>query len=409
MELVLLALGVTAFFGTMAVVLAGFCAFLWWGLHALETGEQREAARLEALGFVFDRHAGLHRALLPNGAEVLYQRQIDNNAEGVRNGFGLVLPAPSLQVHRLRPFGPSAHATGDPAFDEVYGVSGDPVDLALLTAPVRSALLSLSTERAEIVDGTLWVERASYDEELFRWLSRSFWTAHPARDDAEGRLWEVACDPVPGVRVEALRWACTHGDTALTAAIASSLAGDPEREVRGMAALVTGDGPALLAVVRSGEVSRPLRYYAAKALIDRGAVADRLDAAQVLAGLPEPALQRCAVDLLRSLGREGEPVLVDLLRTADSDALRAVVAALSEVGTVAAVPALRSRQAALSVLRSGLLREIDAAIASIQAGAVAPAGALALADDRGAGTLALAASTETLPVAARAAARRQPQ
>jgi hypothetical protein len=287
--------------------------------------------------------------------------------------------------------------TGDPAFDQRFTVWGDMTDVARLTAPVRAQLLYLLRERPQtplrIEGGCVWVASPRLHPldralaiEVARLLSRGL-------SDPYKRLQHMATqDPSPLVRKQALG-AVARQHPELVQDLAALLLRDADPVVRAHAALVLRAPGELCWVATQRGLPRELRWSAATTLLDVGDPAQRLWVGERLAregalGAGAAGLERQGVTLLQSVGPQGESALLSLLPVADGELLRYVVAVLGEVGSIAAVPALRARQAELSLLQNGLLAAIDHAIQKIQAASGGEPGRLALAGSPGALSLA---------------------
>jgi hypothetical protein len=216
-------------------------------------------------------------------------------------------------------------STGDPSFDARYLSRGTPAERSLLTSAVRRALLGLS--QARLSDGELECE-ASPTPDSLRAVLRVVRALQELPPDPADRLRQMAGSPHAGVRLQGLRLAAE-----LDPALALELGPAERRRKEGLALL--------------GEI--------------------------------DPALQSAGVALLRSLGPEADQAMIEVLPKLDGELLEQIARALGEVGSVAAVAPLRSRQARLSVLQGGLSQTLDRAVLSIQARARGERGGLAVA------------------------------
>lgn len=245
--------------------------------------------------------------------------------------------------------------TGDALFDRRFAVRGAVDERAWLTAPVRSVLLGIEGRSVRISDGWAWVESDRFDlADLDRALAIHRWLGDASPHAAE-RIRRVAADPVPEVRRHLLV-TLAERDPAFAVELADRLRGDPDPQVQAQAAILTRDPLRLVASAVRREVSAELRRQVAETLVGCGSATQRRAAGEALVAHGRPSLVRCGVELLRSVGADGEPALLGLVATADGLLLERAVSAVAEVGTVAALPVLAKRARAFGPLQRSLAR-----------------------------------------------------
>jgi hypothetical protein len=402
-------LGVMLFVALFVLIgfglMVGFVVALF-SLAAAERRQEQEASRrraeaLHELGFVPDPSGRWTGSF--EGTLVHYRSQQvqDRKKHYTLHHWGISVPTGSLYLgaNGIVALGQDLRV-GDPRFDGRFVVGGEPEDLVLLTPRARELLLWLPG--AACKDGRLTSQSRSFEPqtpEVLLELARTMLQMPP---DLPGRLRLAVTDPAPAVRLRSLA-AAVERDLALGRELAASLRQDEDASVRGVAeALLREDG--LVDLLLSGEVDMPQRLWAARVLVREGSPAQRLGAGQALLGKGS-TLQSAAVALVRSLGDEGEPLLLAEIDSAEGEVLGQILLALQEMGSVAAVPALRARQARLSVLQGGLSKAIDHTVLVLQeraggergglalAGSPEQQGALSVAPDRGALSPALREGT----------------
>lgn len=231
-------------------------------------------------------------------------------------------------------------ATGDPTFDGAAVLSGNPADVAAaMDASTRSAVFRLLQRGGSVASGRVAVEHrshlisASFVRAELEQLTTIAAALNPAMEPLSRLERIVKEDPMPGVRRNALRH-LDRLDAAVGRRVAAEASVDPDAQVRIAALLVLGEDVAL--------AEQPAYDLAAAALLE-----------------PTPV---CS-----ALSRAGaEAALVALLDEEEAEVRIAAADGLARVGTVAAVPRLRS-------LHGGLLgdaavqRAATAALASIHA------------------------------------------
>lgn len=207
-------------------------------------------------------------------------------------------------------------ATGDPIFDQDVVVSGSAVILgANLDVDARGGVRELLSRGADIRDGAItWESRGHISEPqlLAPMLDRASATAVllGRSDDLTGRLRRQAEeDPVPGVRLTALRALMGH-DAPAAAAAASALLDDFDPVVKVQARLILRDDGGLASV--------PIAWLRAYAPTDAEA-------------------------LCRALMRaNAEDALIGLLEVERADVRIAACRALARVGTIRAVAPIKA-------------------------------------------------------------------
>jgi hypothetical protein len=408
--LVLLALGALA-----SVLLLGLLVLLGVAWIARVRNDRREARRrairreraqheeqLRQLGFAPSGDGSWTGEL--DGVEVVWFCRLEGDVPALVHRWSVSAPAGSLT---LRPRGTLSAGrdleVGDSRFDRRFLLRGSQADLALLTTPVREALLSLPD--VTLAHGQLACSWGRFDlQDVHRLLA----LARALREqppETAARLQQRAADPVASVRLRALLEA-TACDPALAARLAVGLRGDEDPSVRALCAAVLRD-EGFADALSAPEVRAEVRAWATEAMLRSGSPAQRLAAGQALVREPWPLRREQGVALLRGAGPLAERGLIEALSEADAELLEPILLALREVappGSVAAVPALRARQARLSLLQEGLSQAIERTILSLQeqsggvkgglavAGAPDAQGALAVAG--GPGRLAQARQTE---------------
>lgn len=368
-------------------------------LHATEPLETR--ATLLHLGFGYDRQRGWQR-ISPGGATLAYRR-VHRSASGeVRHELGVAVSHTGLRIARASPgSGPAgARRTGDPEFDAHYRVSGAPEDRALLTAPVRAALVRIARcgwGEVWLRDGMFWVARGRLDARLMQPLAALGRALGAAPVAATERLRRLAQDPEPAVRVNAYLWIAARRDRHLMDEVGWPALGARDRTVRAAAALALQAvgriepevWTAIVDAALSPDVPTPMRTRAAAVLAACGSDGACLRTGEILAA--EAAMRHAAVELLRAAGARGEPALLRMVRDGDQALLALVLRALTRMGSAVAVPVLRERQRELSVLQRGVSRAIDHTVRAIQlrvGGVVGGLTLAAVAPQRGALSLA---------------------
>lgn len=272
----------------------------------------------------------------------------------------------------------SRQIIGDPDFDRQLVVKGTLDDLSFLSARLRQLLLPLSFSVGIRIDkGILWIEHEWFSLIYQQQALALAQILSQAPRDPDARLIAMATtDPVASVRRHLLALAAIERP-AQAIAIASILRDDEDPSVRTEAALVLLEPEGLLEVITQMTAHPKQRQQAAKLLLRSGSHRQRAIAGEFLAQA-QYAFAPVALALLRSAGALGESGLLILLRRARGELLGHVVAALGEVGSVTVVPALRRRQAGLSMLQSGMSSAIDYAVLRIQADSGGQRGGLAI-------------------------------
>jgi hypothetical protein len=269
----------------------------------------------------------------------------------------------------------SDQRVGEATFDRQFVVRGGPAELAFLTASVRQALLA---ERGvKIEAGELGHEQSHFDPQALRRLLPLARTLHELPAEPSARLRLATDDPAPAVRLRSLG-ALAELDPAQGVERATSLQQDQDSSVRALAELIL-DEDQREPTATSSEAPLELRLWAGRALIRTGTSSQRARVARSLLCQPLVSLQGLGLELARSAGPEGEPALIEGVAVVDGERLGQLLLVLREVGSVAAVPALRARQEQLSVLQGGLSSAIDHAVLALQEQAGGERGGLALA------------------------------
>jgi hypothetical protein len=347
-------------------VLAGGMA--WMATRALHEGREAALRRLGLSLTEGEVHAGVI-----DGMAVQYRpRQVQRGHQALTvHGWWVAVPTGSLSVR------PQELVEG--RFDGVPVVQGDPEDLSFLSAPLRYALHA--TENARIEAGEIGREMTFFDPDDLGPLLRLARMLHEMPSAPLDRLRLAIHDPGPKMRFGSLATAAEL-DPAVGAELARQLQEDPDRAVRELAALVLHEEQRE-ATVTSSEASLTVRLWAGHALARTGSTSQQARVALSLLSQPIAELQSLGLELALGAGREGEPALIAGVASAEAALLVEVLEALQEVGSVAAVPALRARQEQLSVLQGGLRQAIDRTVLALQEKAGGERGGLALAGSPG--------------------------
>lgn len=328
------------------------------------------------------------------GFEVRYQaREALEDPGGIDHCWGVAVPTGGLALRRGTPRDEAR--IGDYWFDRRFVVSGSAAERAFLTPAVRDALRD--RERAWLKDGVLWFAMASFHPKDLSDLLEVALLFQQVSADEDARVRRSVDDPEPAVRRRALKAAFDH-DPALASELALSFLEDEDLQVQTIAWILC-DGTAREETIASREIDPELRLWSASVLGRLGTVEQRHRVGASLLQSPEPRLRSCGLSLLQSVGALAEPELLVFVQRAEGEQLGQVLLLLAQVGTPAAVPVLRQRQAGLSVLHSGLSSAIDHTIACIQQGLRETRGGLALADSPDAlGALSVASQQGALGV-----------
>jgi hypothetical protein len=330
-----------------------------------------------------------HRGLTPGpdgtwagaieGSEVQYRARRVQEPKRVYTSHHWQVSAPSGSLYLGAPGAGQDLRLGDRRFDARFSLKGELADLALLTPRARALLLELPVVWCR--DGTLACQLREFDPRALNSLLEVAREMRRMPPDPAGRLRQAVTDPEPEVRLRTLA-AAAELDPALGAELAGPLQQDEDRSVRGLAeVLLREDG--LEATATSREASLELRLWAVRVLHKAATPQQRLTVGRALLCQSFASLQAGGLELLRPLGSGWEPALIEGIATVDGEILGQILLALREVGSVAAVPALRARQKELSVLQGGLSRAIDHAVLALQERAGGERGGLALAGSPG--------------------------
>lgn len=312
---------------------------------------------------------------------------------------------------------------GDPAFDESFSVMGNPVlAQAGLDVHTRIKLAHLLNGRMPGHPGTPLAIEASFErgvlslavthapeaaqeeleESLTELLELALGLVHALamRSDLSSRLASrfeqrsSLAEPVAGVRLASLRMLLREFPHHIATRQALRAARtDPSDEVRLEGAI--GDGPrgrgTILASIPNPEISDDCAARAVQALGDGLPFELAVSALRRALTTGRPKLS-CAVLLAPSFLRtEALGLMLEALASSEAAVARAAALALGEVGTVAAVPALREVQERDD---RELARACRQAIAKIQTRLVgAEQGQISLAGGEG-GALSLAETSE---------------
>ena len=326
---------------------------------------------------------------------------------------------------------------GDPAFDDEYYVQGQPaLALAILEPETRRRLAVLLRGHvaiegrapvdvnATLADGVLEVRvkesgfsgrgstspRSSQERSTWRASSspRRTWPHASQRTCAARRSLERGCGPW-------LTLAREFGGHPATRATLLAALGDTSEEVRLRAAMALGEEgrETLLDLVGRKGTDDACAARAIEALGEQLPL--ELGEATLRGALGEAGRPRTALACLEALGRQGrasaEGLMIEALRSRDSEVQAAAARALGRAGTVAAVPALHEATPPHGDLLRSVGRqsiaEIQARLAGAEPGqltlASGQAGALSLADGEP-GRLSLSADPEESAVSAPAPA-----
>lgn len=356
---------------------------------------------------------------------------------GLPRGIGLVRQGLGRELLQLVA-GPD-HLTGDEGFDRGVTVSGDAAVLtAVLDGPTRQAVWALlnGPDRGEVAGGQLVlvvdgeVEPPGPLVARIEHLLRIGQRLCVVPSEVPSRIAGVATrDRDPGVRRRAAQVLVERFQGGVVDGTLRELLRAPDPALRALAATRLGDPEGLASVIRDPLAPASAR---AEALLRLAAVGDPTALERELDDLlrdPEPAVRRAAMRsaaridpgragaLLRRVRLEdaadrvalaegiarvsgGEGLLLGLLDDVAPEVRLAAARALAEVGTVAAVPALRTRarerlgMGEVAEAARAAVERIQARLGPVEAGRLAladedaPVGAVSLAGEAGRVTVA---------------------
>jgi hypothetical protein len=362
-----------------------------WAVRGLEQlGQQAESlqakreAELRSMGLV---SAGAGHGGRVAGIGLYYQTRDEVEPHPhTAHLWQVEVPTISLSLASSGPASAQDKYLGDPKFHAQFRVRGGPTELAMLDSSVRARLLGLPG--AWLQGGQLGCRMEHFDPRIVPYLLRVAQEMRAMPSDPVGRLQRGLLDPVAGVRLQTLASA-SRLDPQLGVALAQQARHDPDAVVRALASILLVD-EGIEGALAVESLPLELRVWGSQVLLRVGRPEQRLRVGQALLGHPEVSLQNAGLELLRSLGSEGERALIEALSRVDGALLGQVAAALAAVGTAAAVPALRERQAELSLLQRGLSGILERAVLSIQERAGGTVGGLALASAAEQGAVSVA-------------------
>jgi HEAT repeat protein len=158
----------------------------------------------------------------------------------------------------------------------------------------------------------------------------------------------------------------SRGQSPLAISIAKARLEDADPTVRTLAAVILKDSQRLVSIATSAEQPAGVRRRAARALMQTGSEADKMEVAKSLATGPAP-LHSLAFELSASLGGAAEPVLIQLVGSSNQDVARDAAGRLAKTGSIKAIPALREFQERTGALDGvAVKKELAAAIKSIR-------------------------------------------